>query len=114
MKNMIHFFEEFRSTLPYKSGSIISGILSVITILVYNLIYSSLCKGEGALFVLPIMAIVFIITLFNTSLFIIFNISAFIWLFFKKDQKVDFNIFSDIGYFISLCTLSYYYYRIYS
>ena len=64
----------FRCSLLYKICSIISGILSLITILAYLSLKTSMCKGEGALLVLPIYGAAFAINLINILFFVFFNI----------------------------------------
>ena len=104
---MINFINDFRSTLPYKIGSIISGIISLLTILVYNSIFSTYMKGEGALLVLPALIIAVILLIINTGLFALTNILAYLAVPLIQDNKHKFNIFSDIGYFISICSIFY-------
>lgn len=105
---MIKFFEDFRSSLPYKSGSIICAFLSIITILFYIFFKTNLCQGEAALLALPALLIITIIRHFTCWFFFLFNFITFIWVFLKKNKEINVNIFADISYFISICSVIYF------
>ena len=109
---MIHFINDFRSSFPYKSGSIISCILSFITYSVYCSANSS-CHGEGALLLLPILLIKNGLLFLTILFFFIFNLSALVLTLNNIIEKHSFNIFSDIGYFISVCILFNFFYDYY-
>ena len=102
---MFDLIADIRCSLPYKSGSIICGILSLIAFFGYNLTHSHMCQGEGALLVLPILLITTLASLLDILIFIGFNIFSFIWVFFKEKQGYQYNIFADIGYFFTIIFL---------
>lgn len=109
---MIRLFENFRSSTPYKSGSFICCILSLTTLLFYSFFKTELCHGEAALLALPALFIITIIRHFTTWFFLLFNFIALIWTFLIKNKEFSANIFADISYFISLCSVIYFHYNL--
>ena len=104
---MIKFFENFRGSMPYKSGSFICCVLSLITLSFYSFFKTELCHDEAALLALPALLIITIIKYFTTWFFYLFNFIALIWAFLNiKGNKV--NLFADICYFISVCSVIYF------
>ena len=101
---MIKFFVDFRSTTPYKIGSILCCLLSIITIVSNSFVRTNFCDGEAVLLALPAMFILSIIRSFNTWLFFLFNFIALIWVFLNSNGNKT-NIIADISYFISICSL---------
>ncbi len=100
---MLNFINDFRSSFSYKSGSIISGILSLITFVVYSA--RAFCREGAALLLLPVLFISNILVFINIEVFFILNINALVTVLNNQIEKHSFNIFSDIGYFISVYVL---------
>ncbi len=100
---MIKFINDFRSSFPYKLGNIISGILSVITFMCYSA--RSSCREGAALLLLPILLVSNVLWILNIMVFFIFNINALVIALNDQIEKHSYNIFSDIGYLISVCVL---------
>ena len=101
---MINFINDFRSSFPYKSGSIISCILTVITYSVCSSA-STFTHGEGALLLFPFLLIKNGLLFLTIMFFFVFNLSALVLALNNRIEKHRFNYFSDIGYFISVCIL---------
>ena len=101
---MINFINDFRSSFPYKSGSIVSCILSLIT-------YSAFCaaesstRGAGALLLLPMLLIKNGLWIITIVFFFVFNLNALVLALNNQIVERRFNYFSDIGYLISLFIL---------
>ena len=101
---MINFINDFRSSFPYKSGSIISCILSVITYAAFYEADSS-TQGAGALLLLPTLLIKNGLLLATVVFFFIFNLNALVLALNNQIVERRFNYFSDIGYLISVYIL---------
>ena len=100
---------EIRSSVFYKLCGFICGILTILSIFVYNatkLFY----EGEAALLVLPLLFISVVILFLDFIVFIVLTILAS-FLRNRKEQKV--NIVADIGYVLTLCFLIFAFIMIY-
>ena len=101
---MINFINDFRSSFPYKSGSIISCILSVLTYSAFSAAESS-TRGEGALLLFPFLLIKNGLWFITIVFFFVFNLNALVLALNNQIVERRFNYFSDIGYLISVYTI---------
>lgn len=106
---MKNFINKIRSSIYYKICGFISGVLTILSILVYHstkLFY----EGEAALLVLPLLSISVMILFLD---FIVFTLLTVLAIFIKNRKEQKTNIVADIGYISTLCFLIFIFILIY-
>ena len=104
--------DKLRNSKYYKLCGSICGILTFLilflSLIVYYLIsLSGMSRNEAFFFSIPIFVVLFIISILNELLFIIFNILLIVALFKNENSKNDNSkenkplFFTDVGYIVS-------------
>ena len=106
--------DKFRSSKYYKLCGFICCILSVISIILFFLLFfSDFFKGENILLVVPIGILSILLFFTDALIFVILTYKAYLSTYSEEssNNKIEFNIIADIGYLFTTVYMIYGFYK---